>query len=267
MTQQFQYEGATLSYSKRGEGQNYLLAFHGFGQNHAAFDVLPEKWAAEFTIITFELPFHGASNWPTENMAITRQYWKELLESFLNENKIASFSLIGFSIGAKLALASLEAFPDSTRELFLLAPDGIEKNFWYTFATHPMVAPICFRPLIKRPKVFSGVLKISQKLGMIDAKTARFVQSQMNTEEKRKRVYSTWMCFRSLRFDRGRIASVVNSKNIRLWLVVAKNDPIIHSQSIEKLAGRINSAHFVRVDASHSNLIEAGAKELTNIRG
>jgi len=45
---------------------------------------------------------------------------------FLGKEKIELFAVVGFSLGGKFALATLEAFTDKVTKVVLLAPDGIK---------------------------------------------------------------------------------------------------------------------------------------------
>ena len=62
---------------------------------------------------------------------------KKPLRNLCKETGVQNFSLAGFSLGGKFALATLEAFPEKTKGIILLAPDGIKTSFWYSLATYP----------------------------------------------------------------------------------------------------------------------------------
>ena len=133
------YKNSTLSYRKSGHGNKALLLFHGFGQHHQAFAALSDKLAPYFTLYAFDLFFHGNSQWNEGEQPLEKVMWKDILTKFLDEHNIGKFSVLGFSLGGKFALVSLELFPAQVEQIILLAPDGVKTSFWYSLATYPLL--------------------------------------------------------------------------------------------------------------------------------
>src|SRR5688572_20735740 len=106
-------EGKTkLHYQKLGHGTKVLLAFHGFGQNSDYFLPVAEALGEQFTIYAFDLFFHGNSWLEKEHAPLTKEFFTSLLQRFLAKEKVEKFSVTGFSMGGKFALAVLESFPE-----------------------------------------------------------------------------------------------------------------------------------------------------------
>src|SRR5690242_12625904 len=92
---------STLFYERKGNGRKTLLLFHGFGQDHATFNPLMEQLKDEYTFYSFDLYFHGKSNWTNGEVPLEKHEWKNIINAFLKENSIEEFALLGFSLGGK----------------------------------------------------------------------------------------------------------------------------------------------------------------------
>ena len=93
----------------------------------------------------------------------------------------------------------------------------------------------------------------------------RFTESQMNTEEKRKRVYYSWVVFRHLTFNNGKIAKIINQHSIRLVLIVGKYDTIITANHTTNLTRHVNSFQLEVPEVNHNNIIRAAATLLNRL--
>src|SRR4030043_232029 len=103
------YKGSKLHYIKAGKGNHPLVFFHGFGQDHTIYVPILQSLAADYEIYVFDLYFHGKSEWAGEERPLEKDEWKATFRLFLDYYPIDSFSIVGFSLGAKFALATLEA--------------------------------------------------------------------------------------------------------------------------------------------------------------
>jgi pimeloyl-ACP methyl ester carboxylesterase len=254
-TNAFSFKNVTLHYIKSGSGPKSILLFHGFGQDHRVFDDLTNALANEYTIYSFDLFFHGESSWGKDEDPMEKEFWKELMAQFLTENSISKFNVLGFSMGGKFALACVELFPDLVEEIFLLAPDGIKTSFWYSLATYPHVFRKLFKSMISHHQRFTAVARAALRLRLIDKGVLRFVELQMNTEGKRKRVYYSWVVFRHLQFDLDKIASILNDRHIPLTLIIGRYDKIITAKNMQPFLDKLRIKRFETIEAGHNDLI------------
>jgi pimeloyl-ACP methyl ester carboxylesterase len=261
-SQFFDFERVKLHYTRLGNGNKNLLMFHGFGQNHGAFKVLEDLLLNEFTIYSFDIFFHGKSLWNKGEEALEKPFWKALLWEFLVQHNIERFSLLGFSMGGKFVLASLEAFPEKVEHVLLLAPDGIRTNFLYSLATYPTIFRSLFKSMINHPKRLKFVETLAVRTGLIDKGILRFVDLQMDTLEKRNRVYHAWVVFRHLKFDMKAIAKIINSHQIKLTLMVGKYDKIITAKNMDHLLKRLDYYTLEILETGHNGVVQESAKVL-----
>jgi pimeloyl-ACP methyl ester carboxylesterase len=262
--QLLQLEHAKLYFTKTGTGGRTLIAFHGFGQSSQVFAELAASLSDSYTVYLLDIFFHGSSLWELDEQPMEKQFWNRVMKRFLDEQSISTFSLLGFSMGGKFALATLEAFPKHVKEVFLLAPDGIKISTWYNLATYPVALRNLFKSMIKKPQRFKAIATFAVRTWLIDKGILRFVESQMNTEEKRKRVYYSWVVFRHLTFNMDIIARIFNQNNIRLVMIVGKYDNVITAKNMNRLLHKVNTYQLEIPDTGHTGVIEASIKILEN---
>ena len=253
----FHFQNSTLHFTTLGTGPQTLLMFHGFGQDNNSFYTLSAAISQPYTAYVFDLYFHGQSRWGHGETPIEKAHWKETMQAFLAQNEIDRFSLAGFSLGGKFALATVEAFPEKVENIILLAPDGIKTNFWYSLATYPVLFRKIFKSMIHHPERFQSIIKMLHAWNLMDNGVLKFAEFQMNTEEKRKRVYYSWVVFRHLKFDVDKIAALLNRYKIPVTLVVGQYDRVIKPKSMERLVTKLRKYTFETPEVGHTGLIAA----------
>ena len=148
--QKFSFDGNVIAYRKLGAGPAILVAFHGFGQSSGVFRPLERLLTSQFTIFAIDLFFHGHSEY-NKNQLLTKPNWYRLMDAFLRAQGITRFSLMGFSLGGRFALTTVEAFAERIDQLFLMAPDGITQNCLVSLGYHDHVRAktvlVCTSPL------------------------------------------------------------------------------------------------------------------------
>ena len=247
--------GSHLFFQRVGNGPETLLFFHGFGQSHAVFLPVAQAIAETHTCYIFDLYFHGQSEWNNAEEPLTKTAWKNILNHFLAEHTIEKFSVAGFSLGGKLALATLEAFPERVGAITLIAPDGIKTSFWYSLATYPFILRRLFKSMILHPSRFFSLATMLNTLGLVKKGLIRFASSQMDTEEKRSRVYFAWTVFRLLTFDLKKIGDTINQQHIRFSLVVGEFDQVIKPKNMNRITKHVHEKKVIIHPTGHNGLI------------
>jgi len=258
------YENSSLHYVIKGNGSKNLLVFHGFGQTRKAFDNFSSSVSANYKLYIFDLYFHGQSKWGYDERPLEKHLWKKTIEHFLEVHQLDKFSLCGFSLGGKFALATLEAFPEKVESIILIAPDGIKTSFWYSLATYPLLFRGLFKSMVHHPNRFRMVSRKLSALGVVDKGLIRFAEQQMDTEDKRQRVYYSWVVFRHLTFDLKTIAELINRYSIALILITGKFDKVIRSGNMQKLLVHVKKYRHEILDTGHNGLINGAAELLKN---
>ncbi|MFD0998428.1 alpha/beta fold hydrolase [Ohtaekwangia kribbensis] len=251
-----------LFYTKLGNGKDVLLLFHGFGQDNTAFTPLARSLSNRYTCYIFDLYFHGKSKWAHNEQPLEKKVWRAILQRFLHENQIDSFSLLGYSMGGKFVLATLEAYADKVTKVFLLAPDGVKTNFWYYLATYPVLLRKLFKSMIHHQDRFLSISRTLNRIGIIDKSILRFAEYQMNTTEKRERVYYSWVVFRKLKFNITVLATLANERAIPVTIIVGKYDKVITPASMNTFVKQLHQACFIVIEAGHNFLTHPELAEL-----
>jgi hypothetical protein len=78
----------------------------------------------------------------------------------------------------------------------------------------------------------------------------------MNTEEKRRRVYFTWVYFRHLKFDQEHLAGIINQYAISFTIVIGRYDKIITAANMQPFLSKLKKKEFLLIEAGHNDLID-----------
>ena len=248
------YKNSRLHYVTSGSGATPLLLFHGFGQHSGIFYDWTSALSEKFTLYSFDLFFHGKSSWQ-ENDPLEKSEWKHIMEVFLKTEGLEEFAAAGFSLGGKFAMVTLECFPEKIKQLFLLAPDGIKTSLWYSLATYPVATRSLFKSMIKKPARFFSLIKMARKLNLVDKGIIRFVENQMNTEEKREQVYNSWVFFRHIKVELDALAYLINKQGILVTMMVGKFDKVIVPENMKLLLDKLAKKEQFILEAGHNDLI------------
>lgn len=254
---QIESNGSVIFYTKSGRGSQILLLFHGYGQDHTVFNDLCAAIAEDYTCFSFDMLFHGQTEWNKGETPLTKDEWQSILNEFLKQENITDFSLLGFSIGARFTLATFEAFPNRVRQIFFLAPDGINMNLWYSVASGTWATRKLFKTLINKPRPFFALSKVAGKLKLVDRKVLRFAEHEMKSESKRSTVYHTWVVTRKLRFEIRQLARALNQYKVNVFVVLGKYDPLIRKSEVQALLDNLDKPNLILLPSGHHRLLES----------
>jgi pimeloyl-ACP methyl ester carboxylesterase len=233
----------TLAYRVYGTGSRPLLAFHGFGRTGEDFRIFERELGQKFTIYSFDLPYHGGGKVDAAivNPAFSKNDLKELIEKFCAEKNINRFSVMGYSLGGKIALSALEVFKGRIENIYLLAPDGLKVNPFYFMGTRTWIGRWLFRSIIKNPQPLLALGNFLEKAKLINPRLNYFVRYHMDTEPKRQKVYDVWILFRKLVPDLKEITSTINENNITLRMFFGKYDNVILPELANKILPKLKN--------------------------
>ncbi|PQA58168.1 alpha/beta fold hydrolase [Siphonobacter curvatus] len=250
-----------ITYHRWGNGPEVLVAFHGIGQSHQIYQSWAESLGTLYTIYAFDLPFHGA-NTHTSDEAFSKAQWQAQFKEFLTQQSIEDFSIVGFSMGGRFALATLEGFASRIRHVFLLAPDGIRESPYYTLAVRNTVSRSIFKYTIFH---VSWLMKLAQWLGrvkLIHPSTMRFALWMLDSPEKRTRVYHSWIAFRHLRFSPHSLIHLLNQQAIPVQFFMGEFDRMMPPELVNHLCDQVPTASRIILRCGHNHLIQHTAEYL-----
>ncbi len=149
-------DGLRVNYQDSGPADApALLLLHGFGSSLQTWDAWSARLAMKFRVIRLDLPGFGLTGEsPSKNYSQDQDV--ATLVDFVNKLNLSSYSIVGHSLGGKMAWGLAAAQPERVKALVLMAPDGFAPETQW--GTKPYEVPaimqlmkICLpKPLVRR---------------------------------------------------------------------------------------------------------------------
>lgn len=262
------YRNSSISYYRFGSGPKAVVCFHGYGEEAAAFNFLEKYASNQYTFISIDLPFHGKTDWK-DGINFIPNDLQQILEEIINQNNpkppTSNFklSILGFSLGGRMALSLYQTIPEKIEKLVLLAPDGLKTNFWYWLATQTWLGNKFFKLTMKKPGWFLGFLKLLNKLKLVNTSIFKFVTYYIGDAEVRRLLYARWTTLRKIKPNISLIKKNIRKHKTPVRLVYGKHDRIILSSVGEKFRKGIEEHCTISIiPAGHQVLHEKHVEEI-----
>lgn len=260
----------TLAYRTIGRGPGPIIAFHGFGRTGEDFRVFEHAWGSHFTIHAFDLPFHGESPSPSERaiMPFEQEELRDYFTAFLDRIGAERITLIGYSLGGRIALSLLATMPERIMRAVLLAPDGLHTRPWYRVFARLHWGRKRYAHFIERPERMHGVADLLHRLHLINDRMHRFVIGQTDTRAKRQLLHDVWLSFRHIEPDLDQVAANLQRNGIMVTLVFGAKDSVIEPELARRFQPKAPERITTRiVDAGHQLLTGEIAERLRSDLG
>lgn len=265
------YNNSSISYYCFGSGPRPVLCFHGYGEDGTSFRFLKKPLGEQYTFIAPDLPFHGQTQWK-EGLNFTPANLQQIAGCLLEQNNFQpcgsstfdfKLSLIGFSLGGRAALSLYQAQPGMVEKLVLLAPDGLKVNFWYWLAARSRAGNQLFAYTMKHPRWFFGLLKLLNKMRLVNTSIFKFVNHYIGDPRVRRGLYERWTGLRSLKPNIPHIRQLVRQHQTPVRLIYGRHDRIIRPVRGKKFQKGIETHCTVTVlPCGHQVLQEKYAEEI-----
>ena len=233
-----------------------------------------DKYAGnQYTFCSIDLPFHGKTEW-NDGMNFTHSDLWQIIGNIISNDKIKphphnsvgtnpKLSLIGFSLGGRIALSLYQAIPEKIEKMVLLAPDGLKVNFWYWLAAQTQLGNKFFAFTMKKPGWFFGFLKLLNKVKMVNASIFKFVNYYIGDSEVRRLLYTRWTTLRKLKPDLKKVKNLITENKTPVRLLYGKHDRIILSSVGEKFRKSIEEyCTLTVIHSGHQVLHEKHIEEI-----
>ena len=257
------FRSSNLHYKRFGHGPEWLFCFHGYGEDADSF-LMMEKWLDQrFTIIAFDFPIHGKTNW-NEGLLFEPHDLISIIDLIKPENK--KIHMLAYSMGGRVALQLLQVMPEQIASLVLMAPDGLHKNKWQWLATKTKIGNLIFRSVMKNPFLLMSVLDFAGKINLYNKSLLKFVHYYLDDAEQRNILYRRWTTMRKFRPDKQILKSAINKHKITVTIVFGKYDRVIltkHGSTFSK--GVEELIKVIELEAGHQLLREKHAAFIANI--
>ena len=255
------YRNSSIGYYQFGSGPKTAVCFHGYGEEASIFGFLAKYAGSQYTFYSIDLPFHGKTNW-NDGLIFTHSDLQQIVEQIIGTHN-PKLTLLGFSLGGRAALSLYETIPERIEKVVLLAPDGLKVNFWYWLATQTWLGNKFFALTMKKPGWFFGLLKVMNKLKLVNASIFKFVNYYIENEEVRQLLYSRWITLRKLKPYLQKIKNLIRENETPVRLVYGKHDRIILSSVGEKFRKGIDEyCTLTVIHSGHQVLHEKHSEEI-----
>ena len=213
----FKKDKYEVEFNVFGHGQKKLLLFHGFGQDLYIAEMMSSLYQ-DYTIISTNLFYHSFGIVDDESYEleeITINEFVNLFESLLNDLFTGEecFSIMGYSIGGRLASVFVENSGLNIKELFLIAPDGYQFSFFYWFVTYNRLGLKVYNLVMKNIYEFKELARFLKKIKLLPSNLYKFFIISIGLKRNRTIAPKVWVVYRSLIINQRLLKSKVAKRN------------------------------------------------------
>ena len=244
-----EYKDARVHCLRFGEGERLLIALHGFGDRARLFAILEQALAEKYTVVAFDLPFHGQTEWPQNTFSKTDLIG--IIQQILAREGKERFSLMGFSFGARLVQAMLPDFLPQLDKLYLLAPDGIHTKGMSTAMHTPMWLRKLLGRILRKPQWFLHLLNFGGRLGVVPGLIVHFLSFNLTRPERFRRTFGCWYALDSFYLRRRQIKKIWRESGLPVDIYFGTKDEMIQYKTVKKMVEGVRNVRIYLMDAGH----------------
>lgn len=253
-----------------GTGNRPMLAFHGYGMTGKQFHVLEKSVLQQYHVYGFDHFFHGESKlsgWAEQQIVngMPRDMVKQYVAQWFAFYGRQRFSIMGYSLGANIALILLEEYADLIDAIILMAPDGLAVHKGFNLMLHKPVGRYLFRNICKSKWLAPSLLKNALKAGFIDQSLYNIAYNEVDTEQKRQDVYYTLNLIRMLKPDIGKVAALINQHKINCTLIFGRDDKLFPKSAAMPFIAMLDNADVHELPLGHWLVIKQLDEYLVNL--
>ncbi len=248
-----EYQHKKLHYQVFGSGNSVYLAFHGMHQSGNVFKSFAST-NKEVCIIAFDFYNHGKSD-TVRPQPLEKEFIQFIRSELIRKHQLKAFNLIGFSLGARMVMAWLDADCTLLRDVVLIAPEGMNKINLMRLATSRGLFRYLFRCFIFKPALVLTLIRLVHVLRLVNQGLSRLLMAQVKTRSLRYKLYSTWMLLREFDWHRSNISGLLlHNDGIKIRLIYSAQDELLSSYTFKRI-GKKNKVHVMEINGSHQNLL------------
>ncbi len=215
--------------------------------------------------MVIELFFHGGTQWNEPDWPKAED-WEAIIDIVLREfGSPESFTLMGYSLGGRIALYTTSLMPLRVNRLILLGSDGLGMDRFYHFATRNRIGTALFKRFVTKPGFIERPLQWALKRKWISEPLYQFIRVKMDTQEKRQLLYQRWMSTGDLLAPPRKAAGILQEHGIQTILVMGRMDRVIPYHLGERFVQWYSGATLISLDQGHHIINEELNKVLAEI--
>lgn len=234
-----------IPYMIYGTGHRLLFAFHGYGMDGRQFQVLRDSLCSEYRVIGFHLPYHRQG--PTDH----HEWFNGVIEEIhrlIYEDDVREFSIAGYSIGSKVALATVPHFRKHIRDIYLFAPYGLTTHWGLSFLESNLGK--WFFSRVVDTSLPGVILNLCRSFGIINEVDLAILKEEVATRTKRRNLAGTFQLMSELKIDMEEVVSIFNSVSGRVRLIFGIHDHIFSPKRFKKV-DQLERSEMLVVEEGH----------------
>jgi esterase/lipase len=256
-----------LNYNIYGAGNKVLIAFHGFTKDSTDFKIFETFLSKTYKIYALDLFYHGKTKFNAKKIkSFSNLELKNIIEGFLKHINTNQFSVLGYSMGGKIALFTLQNFYSQIENSFLMAPDGLKMNFWNWWVTKTKTGKYTYGFTIKKPQLVYNIAKIGVTTKILPKKTEKFVELNFGRKGIRLKIYRVWQLYKNIEINTEKINSLAQKNNRKILVFGGHKDPVIQLKFLKEFTRKNPTFKLIELKAGHDlfkeYLIEEICKEI-----
>lgn len=269
-TASFTHGPTTLAYRSYGHGPLQVLAFHGFGRTGADFALFEPLLAERCILHAFDLHFHGESSTPGERAhdPFTPAELAAYFAAFADHLGAKQVTLLGYSLGGRIALSLLTMMPERVAQVVLVAPDGLKTRPWYRGLAASHFGRQLYGRFVEDPRRAHAIMNTLHRVGLMRPKLHRFLIGQTDSRPKRQQVHDVWLSYRLIEPDLSAVGRVLRERVIPLHLFLGRTDSVIPAHLAQGLKSQAPElVHVQLLEAGHVLLTPELAPPIADVLG
>lgn len=255
--------GQLLHYLQLGTGKRLLVTFHGYGNTADAFLPLSSYLASDFTILCFDLPHHGRTEWKGA-VLMDKKMLGTLIKQLKEQFSVPFISLAGYSIGGRVCICCIEAAPESIEQVLLVASDGLVFNPFYYFVTKNFIGKTMFRHFVGKPNSYLTMLKWLHERGAIPGSKYKFMTHYIATEADRHRLLHIWTDLHQLVPNGKTARKLIQQYRIPVHIFMGRYDKVIPLAHARRFINGMDTVQLFITEKGHQVMDKDTLPDMAN---
>jgi pimeloyl-ACP methyl ester carboxylesterase len=232
-----------------GGGDSLLIALHGFGDKAELFAPLAQVLGKKYTLVAFDLPFHGQTEW-RENV-FSKTDLARIIRQIMDAEGRERLSLMGFSFGGRLVMSLLPELKDHLDKIYLLSPDGINTKGMYMAENTPVWLRRQLYRTLQNPAWLLRITEIGHRYGLINDVLFQFIKRNVSRPERLKRSFLWWASLDSFLLRRHDVRAFLAASGLPTAIYLGTQDDVIKAEVFIALMQRLPNVHCTILDTGH----------------
>ncbi len=207
-------------------GPQLLLAFHGYSNSSALFSELAHAVAPQFTTLALDLPGHGATKW-ADGEVLDYAALRRILTKICADHGVGKLSILGYSLGGRVALSALAAAPEKVASLTLLAPDGLRTHPFVSYVNDSKAGALLLNDVYKNPGRYGKLLSLLRRRKLFSENKYQFFQHHLSNVASHTMLRTSWQALRKLYPKSDTLRKIFAQNGVPVHLFMGVHDPVI----------------------------------------